>query len=169
MLYAIFSYLYPFRCPVGPSWEFQCNWAKCHSWHLCYLPWKTSHHCQWLLWSGILLRCGNSCHTLNCNSEYIWYNSNIQLSTFLHHRLLAHQRWSFASWLLSIHTTTPFPKGWRPSLWDLWFWSLDYLWVLTLAMLSILPETSDHVFSPLWLDGAVGFLRTCTYFMHFLH
>lgn len=85
----------------------------------------------------------------------------------LQHRSLARQHWLFAFWLLWIHTTTPSPKDWRPSLWDLWFWSLDCLWDLILAMLSILPETSDHVFSQPWLGGAVKFSRKCTDFEAF--
>lgn len=153
---------------MGSSWEFQCDWAKGHSWHLCHLPWKTSHHCQWLLWSGTLLRCGISCHIFRIYMILFRYLTLIFLLSATH-RLLAQQHWLFASWLLSIHTTILSPKGWRLSLWDLWFWSLDCLWVLTLVMLSILPETLDHVFSLLWPDGALRFSRMCTDFMHFLY
>ena len=95
--------LYSFRCPVGPSWMFQCDWREGHSRHLCYLPWKTSHHRQWLLWSGTLLTCGNSYRTLNFNltntddaTDDTAKVSNWRiLSTraSLQHRSLARQRW----------------------------------------------------------------------------
>ena len=157
----LFCCLFPFRCPVGLSRMFQYDWAYVHSWYLFYLPRKSSQHCQWLLWPGTLFKRHSQIFKLTNTLVQLKYPTHDFLLTSLQHRLLAQQHSLFVFWLLWIHTTTPSPKVWRPSLWDLWFWSLDCLWASTLAMLSTLPETSGHVFSRLWLAGAAQFSRKC--------